>query len=162
MPFAAITEVNDTGYPRYRRRSPLDGGRTVQLAGRAGGGPVQVDNRRVVPYNPLLSRALDRHVNVKIITHAVTCIKYVIKYVTKGIHQVELAVTTGKEVVVDKIVTYPPESHLRSTEAACWSPSVSTLLFGARARAGGADYLLLFNLLYIYYCISHCSLFCHT
>ena len=52
MAFTAITEVNDTEYPQHRRRSPLDGGHTAQLAGRAGGGPVQIDNRWIVPYNP--------------------------------------------------------------------------------------------------------------
>ncbi|KAF0310104.1 hypothetical protein FJT64_018853 [Amphibalanus amphitrite] len=39
----AVTEVNDTGYPHYRRRSPLDGGRTVHPTDRPGGEPAVVD-----------------------------------------------------------------------------------------------------------------------
>ncbi|KAF0291144.1 hypothetical protein FJT64_010690 [Amphibalanus amphitrite] len=41
-------------------------------------------NKAKIDQYPLLSRALDYHVNVEIITNAFTCIKYVIKYVTKG------------------------------------------------------------------------------
>ncbi|XP_043209020.1 uncharacterized protein LOC122374379 [Amphibalanus amphitrite] len=115
--FAAVTEVNDTGYPQYRRRSPLDGGRTVQLAGRPGG-PITVDNRWIVPYNPLLSRALQCHVNVELITHAFTCIRYVLKYVTKGSDQVMFAVAPGEPAVVDEIATFQQGRYLSAMEAA--------------------------------------------
>ncbi|XP_043226476.1 uncharacterized protein LOC122383784 [Amphibalanus amphitrite] len=113
--FAAVTAVTDNGYPQYRRRSPADGGRTVVLDRQ--GRQVVIDNRWVVPYNPLLSRALDCHVNVEIITHAFTCIKYVIKYVTKGADQVMFRVADGEEVV-DEIATYQQSRYLSTMEAA--------------------------------------------
>ncbi|XP_037088895.1 uncharacterized protein LOC119109386 [Pollicipes pollicipes] len=113
--FQSITEVHDTGYPRYRRRSPRGGGRTARISGRPGGA-VEVDSRWFVPYNPFLSRALDGHVNMEIITHAVTCIRYVIKYVTRGGDQVMFRVSTGDEVV-DEIVTYQQGRYLNAMEA---------------------------------------------
>ncbi|XP_037076410.1 uncharacterized protein LOC119097486 [Pollicipes pollicipes] len=112
----SITEVDDTGYPRYRRRSPCNGGRTVQLAGRPGRA-VDVDNRWIVPYNPFLSRALDSHVNMEIITHAVMCIRCVIKYVTEGGDQVMFRVSAGDEVV-DEIATYQQGRYLNAMEVA--------------------------------------------
>ena len=115
--FTAVTEVSDNGYPQYRRRSPADGGRMARLAGRPGG-PITIDNRWVVPYNPLLSRALNCHVNVEIITHAYTCIRYVIKYVTKGSDQVMFTVAADGEEVVDEIATYQQSRYLSSMEAA--------------------------------------------
>ncbi|XP_043216968.1 uncharacterized protein LOC122379102 [Amphibalanus amphitrite] len=115
--FAAVTEVNDTGYPQYRRRSPLDGGRTVHPTGRPGG-PITVDNRWIVPYNPLLSRALQCHVNVELVTHAFTCIRYVLKYVTKGSDQVMFAVAPGEPAVVDEIATFQQGRYLSAMEAA--------------------------------------------
>ncbi|XP_043226477.1 uncharacterized protein LOC122383785 [Amphibalanus amphitrite] len=113
--FAAVTAVTDNGYPKYRRRSPADGGRTVVLDRQ--GRQVVIDNRWVVPYNPLLSRALDCHVNFEIITHAFTCIKYVIKYVIKGADQVMFRVADGEEVV-DEIATYQQSHYLSAMEAA--------------------------------------------
>ncbi|XP_037093807.1 uncharacterized protein LOC119113624 [Pollicipes pollicipes] len=110
--FQSITEVHDTGYSRYRRRSQCSGGRTVQLNGWPGGA-VDVDNRWIVPYNPFLSRALDGHVNMEIITHAVTRIRYVIKYVIKGGDQVMFRVSAGDEVV-DEIAAYQQGRYLNA------------------------------------------------
>ena len=42
-----------------------------------------LDNRWVVPYNPLLSTLLDCHVNVEACT-GITLVKYLFKYVTNG------------------------------------------------------------------------------
>ena len=148
--FNAVTEVNDTGYPKYRRRSPHDGGRVAQLAARRGRPPVTVTNEWVVPYNPLLSRAMDCHINVEMITHAFTCIRYVIKYVTKGSDQVMFAVAPGGEQVVDEISTYQQNRYLSAMEAA-WRllsypvhehrPAVQKLA----VHLGGEDQLVRFN-----------------
>lgn len=57
----------------YRRRSPANGGRTFE---RIRGGRVDVlDNGNVVPYNPFLSKLLDCHINVEIVT-SLGAIKY--------------------------------------------------------------------------------------
>ncbi|CAE1313603.1 unnamed protein product [Acanthosepion pharaonis] len=47
------------GYPLYRRRSPAEGGFTAAVKAN------QVDNRWVVPYCPLLSKAFNAHINVE-------------------------------------------------------------------------------------------------
>ncbi|XP_037067965.1 uncharacterized protein LOC119089403 [Pollicipes pollicipes] len=54
---------------------------------------------------------------MEIITHAVTCIRYVIKYVTKGGDQVMFWVSAGDEVV-DEIATYQQGRYLNAVEMA--------------------------------------------
>ena len=67
----------DGTYVTYRRRSPKDGGRTVQHNGRT------IDNSWVVPYNAYLSLRHNCHINVEA-TASPKAIKYLFKYVTKG------------------------------------------------------------------------------
>ena len=55
--FSAVTTNAEDGYPVYRRR---DNGRVVNVGG------AQLDNRRVVPYNPYLLLKFDAHINVEI------------------------------------------------------------------------------------------------
>jgi hypothetical protein len=47
------------------------------------GSIIRLDNRWVVPYNPLLSTLFDCHINIEIV-HSVSCIKYLCKYCYKG------------------------------------------------------------------------------
>ena len=47
----------DDEYPEYRRRSPSDSGFTVTI------NKVDLYNRRVVPYDPVLSRTF-RHISM--------------------------------------------------------------------------------------------------
>eukprot|EP00972_Heterocapsa_arctica_P041765 6157674-Heterocapsa_arctica.AAC.1 len=55
--FQEHTELREGAYPVYRRRDD----------GRCGlKGSHSVDNRDVVPYNPLLSRKYDAHINVEV------------------------------------------------------------------------------------------------
>ncbi|UYV64484.1 hypothetical protein LAZ67_3000923 [Cordylochernes scorpioides] len=54
--FLQLTEANNNGYPRYRRR---DDGQTLVV------GTHQVDNRWVVPYNPYLLVRPNAHINVE-------------------------------------------------------------------------------------------------
>lgn len=123
-PFQRETDVPANSYPRYRRRSPEDGGRTVRVraprAGRDGdGGWMVLDNRWVIPYNPYLSRLLDAHVNVEIITHSVGCIKYVLKYITKGSDQVMYTIMDADgNQVVDEVGAYQRSRYLGAMEAA--------------------------------------------
>lgn len=64
------TQTGDDVYPQYRRRSPLDGGFTVNKKG------ILIDNQWVVPYNPVLSRMFKAHINVEY-CNSVKSIKYI-------------------------------------------------------------------------------------
>ena len=55
--FVQQTEWDDRDtYPKYRRRSPADGGRTIG----------QIDNGWIVPYSPYLSLKYNCHINVEV------------------------------------------------------------------------------------------------
>lgn len=82
-PLLKATQTGDDGYPKYRRRSVEDGGFTVNING------VDLDNRWVVPYNPVLSRTFDAHINVEY-SNSVQSIKYICQYVNKGSDQAAL------------------------------------------------------------------------
>lgn len=98
--FLRETVTGDDGYPCYRRRSPTDGGRTFEK--RFHGDRITVDNRWVVPYNPLLSRMLDCHINVEYCT-SVKSIKYLFKYVTKGSDLAILELRGGNRPIVGNV-----------------------------------------------------------
>jgi len=61
----------------YRRRWPEDGGFTMTVRGH------RVDNGWIVPYNPLLLKTFNAHINVEF-CQSVKSIKYICKYVNKG------------------------------------------------------------------------------
>ena len=73
--------MNEDGYPSYRRRSPEDGGVSFEKKVNARE-TLTIDNRWVVPYSPLLSRAFRAHINVEW-CNSVKSIKYVCKYINK-------------------------------------------------------------------------------
>lgn len=80
--FVKETQHGDDGYPTYRRRSPTDGGFTGKV--KMYNKEIMVDNNSwVVPYNPVLLRIFDAHINVEY-CHSVKSIKYICKYVHKG------------------------------------------------------------------------------
>ncbi|UYV78243.1 hypothetical protein LAZ67_16000653 [Cordylochernes scorpioides] len=74
-----ITGVD--GYPQYRRRSTQDGGKCITI--KVHNIDIEVDNRWIVPYLPLLSRTFKAHINVEY-CNSVKSIKYICKYVNKG------------------------------------------------------------------------------
>jgi hypothetical protein len=77
--FCSDTEWNENAfYPKYRRRSPEDGGRSIHLPN----GKV-VDNRWVVPYCPYLTLRYEAHINTEVCISS-TATKYPVKYVSKG------------------------------------------------------------------------------
>lgn len=77
---AEIITGND-GYPLYRRRSIDDNGNsTIVKVNRQ---DIEVDNRWVVPFSPLLCKAYKAHINVEF-CHSVKSIKYICMYVKKG------------------------------------------------------------------------------
>ncbi|GBO38247.1 hypothetical protein AVEN_184817-1 [Araneus ventricosus] len=57
------TQTGDDGYPKYRRRSPEDGGCRAKISFR--GKEIEMDNKWVVPYSPLLSKMSHGHINVE-------------------------------------------------------------------------------------------------
>lgn len=79
--FNLETQTGNDGYPLYRRRKPNEGGQetTIKMRNRE----LNVDNRWVVPYSPLLSKTFKAHINVEF-CNSVKSIKYICKYVYKG------------------------------------------------------------------------------
>ncbi|XP_073821586.1 uncharacterized protein [Musca autumnalis] len=77
----AETITGNDGYPLYRRRSTDDNGKstTVHIQNQE----VEVDNRWIVPYSPLLSKTFKAHINVEF-CNSVKSIKYICKYINKG------------------------------------------------------------------------------
>ena len=74
---------SDTNYPVYRRRSPEDGGFKASVYVRQLKEERDVDNRWVVPYNPVLMMKYNAHINVELVA-SIAGIKYLFKYINKG------------------------------------------------------------------------------
>lgn len=62
-----------------------------------------LDNRWVVPYNPLLCQLFDCHINVEC-SNGIHAVKYIFKYVHKG-HD-RCVAEIGEEGAVDEIKKY--------------------------------------------------------
>ncbi|GFU82926.1 ATP-dependent DNA helicase [Trichonephila clavipes] len=95
--FQKETQTGEDGYPQYRRRSPEDGGIVTQIKGN------NVDNRWVVPYNPVLSRTFNAHINVEF-CNSVKSMKYICKYVNKETDQATFSVEDQDEVTSSSIL----------------------------------------------------------
>ncbi|XP_044586007.1 uncharacterized protein LOC123266044 [Cotesia glomerata] len=67
--------------PIYRRRNPDNGGQS--FIKNISNTDIDIDNRWVVPYSPLLSKTYNAHINVEFCS-SVKSIKYICKYVHKG------------------------------------------------------------------------------
>ena len=83
--FSLETQLPPDNYPKYKRRSPEDGGEIhrVNLGTEHNPNFFDLDNSWVVPYNPVLSYRYNAHINVEIV-HSTKCVKYLYKYITKG------------------------------------------------------------------------------
>jgi hypothetical protein len=75
--FQSNTSSGDDGYPKYRRLSPEEGGKICTIRNH------EIDNRWIVPYNKLLLKVFDGHINVELCS-SIKSIKYVTKYINKG------------------------------------------------------------------------------
>jgi PIF1-like helicase/Helitron helicase-like domain at N-terminus len=111
------TETGDDGYPLYRRRSPEDGGIKAKIKMRIGNSiqEIEIDNKWVVPYCPLLSRIFQAHINVEY-CNSVKSIKYICKYVNKGSDQAVFGLERDG-TAVDEIKQYQLGRYISSNEA---------------------------------------------
>jgi hypothetical protein len=94
--FVTRTIFDANGYPVYRRR---DYGHTVTKR------EVVLDNRSVVPYNPKLLMKYQAHVNIEFCNKS-NCIKYLFKYINKGVDRVTTALETTDDECADEIKQY--------------------------------------------------------
>ena len=79
--FCDKTSLTESSYPFYKRRSKINGGRS--LIKYINGKECEMDNGYVVPYNSYLSLKYDCHINIEIVS-SIMAIKYIYKYITKG------------------------------------------------------------------------------
>nr|XP_060632277.1 uncharacterized protein LOC132775579 [Anolis sagrei ordinatus] len=107
------TQTGHDGYPLYRRRAPSDGGFTAKLKIR-GNTEVEVDNRWVVPYSPLLSKMFQAHINVEY-CNSIKSIKYICKYVNKGSDMAIFGLTNENRN--DEVSQYQLGRYISSNEA---------------------------------------------
>ena len=113
-PHAAETQLAQDGYPTYRRRSSLFGGHTAMIKRK--GQNLEIDNKWVVPYSPILCRLFDAHINVEW-CNSVKSIKYVCKYINKGPDAAMFALL--REKTRDEVAQYQ-EGRYASTNEAAW------------------------------------------
>ncbi|XP_063907805.1 uncharacterized protein LOC135125948 [Zophobas morio] len=106
----AETITGNDGHPLYRRRSVADNGRSVVVKVR--GQNVDVANRWIMPYSPILSKVFETHINVEY-CNSVKSIKYICKYVNKGSDMAVFAVTNAN----DEISQYQMGRYVSSNEA---------------------------------------------
>ena len=73
--FMSETKMSFEGYAEYKRRN---NNRFVYRSGK------KLDNRYVVPYNPILCRLFDAHINLEVCV-TVRAVKYLYKYIYKNV-----------------------------------------------------------------------------
>ena len=96
------TKTGQDGYPLYRMRSPDDIGFVAMVTMR-NGQEVEVDNRWIVLYYPLLPRTFNAHINVEF-CHSVKSIKYICAYINKGPNAAMISLID--EITNDEITKY--------------------------------------------------------
>ncbi|UYV75439.1 hypothetical protein LAZ67_13000277 [Cordylochernes scorpioides] len=107
--FCETTSTIEDGYPRYRRRCSAKGGLTSSVNMR--GVTFEIDNRWIVPYNSVLLRAFDSHINVEYCS-SVKAIKYVCKYINKGTDQAVFSLNH-----LDEVTQFQSGRYISSAEA---------------------------------------------
>ena len=75
------TQFGEDGYPKYRRKSPDDGGFTATIR-QGNQREITVDNKWVISYSPLLCKSFNAHINVEY-CNSIKSIKYVCSTSTK-------------------------------------------------------------------------------
>ncbi|UYV76902.1 hypothetical protein LAZ67_14002340 [Cordylochernes scorpioides] len=107
--FCETTSTTEDGYPRYRRRCSAEGGLTSSVNMR--GVTFEIDNRWIVPYNSVLLRAFDSHINVEYCS-SVKAIKCVCKYINKGTDQAVFSLHH-----LDEVTQFQSGRYISSAEA---------------------------------------------
>ncbi|GFQ77012.1 helitron_like_N domain-containing protein [Trichonephila clavata] len=75
---------------------------------------IEIDNRWIVPYSPILSKTFKAHINVESCP-SVKSIKYICKYVTKGSDMAVIGI--GAENSNDEVTQYQMGRYVSSNEA---------------------------------------------
>ena len=110
--------VGSDSYPLYKRSSPDNGRQISTITMRIGSSRInqEVDNRWIVPYNKLLLRSMNCHVNVELCM-SIKSIKYVLKYVHEGCDQAIFTLQSNHSSQVDEISDYQNARYVSSNEA---------------------------------------------
>ncbi|XP_076886674.1 uncharacterized protein LOC143536612 [Bidens hawaiensis] len=111
--FQNETSIDSNGFPLYKRR---DNGRYIVKKG------INIDNRSVVPYNKILLRKYQVHINVEWCNQEGS-IKFLFKYINKGpdratISLVQNNTADNEESQVDEIKAFYDCRYLSACEAA--------------------------------------------
>ena len=111
------TQTGDDGYPLYRRRSPDDDGIKAKIKIKFGNTTreIEIDNKWIVAYCPLLSRLFRAHINVEY-CNSVKSIKYICKYVNKGSDQAMFGLDKDGRAN-DEVERYQLGRYISSNEA---------------------------------------------
>jgi len=113
--FYQTTTISEDGFPYYRRRNNLA---TIIKNG------ISLDNRSVVPYNPVLLVKYQAHINVEWCNKS-SSIKYLFKYINKGYDRITTTIVPNhdesniNQESVDKIKKYLDCRYISPCEA-CW------------------------------------------
>ncbi|XP_055605588.1 uncharacterized protein LOC129753765 [Uranotaenia lowii] len=127
--FTKETITNVDGYPIYRRRNIDDGGQSFTKT--INNVELDIDNRWVVPYSPLLSKTFNAHINVEFCS-SVKSIKYICKYVHKGSDMAVFRIENSNSNVSpvnknDEITLYQTGRYISSNEAVWQSKSAVSI-----------------------------------
>lgn len=109
--YCTETTICPDGYPIYKRRP---NGEKATIRGH------RLDNRWVVPYNPILLAMFDCHINVEVCS-TIKAVKYLYKYIYKGYDKIIYRLATTNETEgIDEIKQFqdarwisPPEAMWR-------------------------------------------------
>ena len=105
--FSSATTILPSGFPNYRRKV-TDG---VVI-----GGGWRVDNSLVVPYNPLLSKVFNAHINVEYCCSLQT-VKYLNMYMQKGGDIATVGTVDLTEISHDEVEQYQRMRYVGACEA---------------------------------------------
>ncbi|XP_044005570.1 uncharacterized protein LOC122850499 [Aphidius gifuensis] len=108
------TRSDRNGYPLYRRRSVVNGGfqTTINAKIHDKYEKINIDNRWIVLYCPLISKIMEAHVNVELCS-SVVAVQYILKYIHKGSDQAIFTIENKN----DEIEKYQSGRYISSNEA---------------------------------------------